>query len=251
MNNYWSQFPKTDEKCTKVSNADGRRVTSVTPVYMVKLATDVLGPIGEGWGYRILEERFDNTLPIILIDGDRSKGTAPVYMLDNGQIVWEKTHTVLLEMWVGSKENTFIQAGHTKYSYMTKAGKLYVDHEYAKKTITDAMTKCLSLIGVCSDVYMGEFDDADYREVAQTENAISKADNKAAEIESRTKELQNHISKNIQLMGDCPNMGAVSKVYGLAVAKIDLLAKALRLDPVSEKKELDAKYFEMQKQLGA
>ena len=249
--NFWGKFPKTDEKYTKKNTEGGRSSTSITPVYMVKLATEVLGPIGIGWGYSIIEERFDNTQPIILIEGNKSQGVLPQYMMDNGQIVWEKTHTVVMEMWVGSKENTFIQYGHTKYSYMTKTGKFYVDHEYGKKSVTDAMTKCLSLVGVCSDVYMGEFDDAIYREVAQVEHAIAKADDQAAEIEKRTKELQTHINQNIKLMGDCPNMDSVSKVYGLAANKVDLLAKALRLDPAKEKQPIDAKFFEMQKQLGA
>lgn len=246
----WKSFPKTDETYTKVANEGGRKLTSVTPVYMVKLATEALGPIGQGWGYSIIEERFDNTQPILLIEGDKAKGVAPVYMMDNGQIVWEKTHTVVMEMWIGSKENTFIQYGHTKYSYMTKSGKFYIDHEYGKKSVTDAMTKCLSLIGVCSDIYMGEFDNTEYRELAKTEHAIAKSDDKAAEIEKRTRELKEHVVQNVKLMGDCPNMDAVSKVYGLAANKVDLLSGALRVDAAKEKAPLDAKYFEMQKLLG-
>jgi hypothetical protein len=251
MNNYWDKFPKTDQNYTKQNNEGGRKSTAITPIYMVKLATQVLGPIGEGWGYRIIEERFDNTCPIVLIDGDKPNGKLPVYLTDNGQMVWEKTHTVLMEMWVGCKENTFTQYGHTKYSYMTKNGKYYVDHEYGKKSITDAMTKCLSLVGVCSDVYMGEFDDIEYREAAQVELAIEKADDQAAEIEKRTQELNDHIEQHNTLMDSCPNMGAVGKVYAKARHKAELLAKALKLDPAQAIGPLDAKYFEVQKKLGA
>ena len=251
MNNYWDQFPKTDQKYTKSNNEGGRRSTAITPIYMVKLATEVLGPIGEGWGYKIIEERFDNTCPIILVEGDKANGKVPVYLTDNGQMVWEKTHTVLMEMWVGSKENTFTQYGHTKYSYMTKSGKYYVDHEYGKKSITDAMTKCLSLVGVCSDVYMGEFDDAEYREAAQVELAIEKADDQAAEIDKRTQELNEHIHQHNTLMDNCPNMDAVGKVYAKARHKAELLAKALKMDTQQAIQPLDDKYFELQKKLGA
>lgn len=248
--NFWDKFPKTDPQYTKQTNEGGRRATSITPVYMVKLATDVLGPIGIGWGYRVLEERFDNTVPIVLIEGDKSQGKPPVYMMDNGAIVYEKTHTIHLEMWIGEKSNTFSQFGHTRYSYMTKQGRLYIDHEYAKKTLTDAMTKCLSLIGVCSDVYMGEYDNAEYQEAAAVESAISKADNKAAEIEKHTAELDDHISKHIQLIENCPTMESVGKVYGLAAHKVDLMAQALKIDAAKAKAPLDAKFFEMQKRLG-
>ena len=247
--NYWSKFPKTDPQYTKQNNQGGRKSTSITPVYMVKLATDVLGPIGVGWGYRVIEERFDNGKPIVLIQAASSETKLPVYMIDNGSIVYEKNHTVLLEMWVGEKTNTFCQYGHTKYSYMTKTGGFYVDDEYGKKSITDAMTKCLSLLGVCSDVYMGEFDDVDYQEAARIESSIAKADNQAAEIEKRTKELKTHIDQNMILMSSCPDMESLGKVYGLAINKVYLLAHALRLDPEKEKTPLDNKYFEMEKQI--
>ena len=125
MNNYWGKFPKTDPKYTKSKKSGGRTITSVAPVYMVKLMTDVFGAIGDGWGYKVLEERFDNTTPVKI---------AGEFMLDDGHIVWEQVHTVHLEMWVGKKDNTFSQYGHTKYRYMkTDGSRLVVDEEYAKK----------------------------------------------------------------------------------------------------------------------
>ena len=250
MKNYWDKFPKTDPQYTKANNQGGRKSTSVTPVYMVKLATDVLGPIGEGWGYSVIKERFDNGAPIVLIQAANSESKLPVYMVDDGKIVYEKNHTILLQMWVGEKDNTFSQFGHTKYSYMTKTGKYYVDDEYGKKSITDAMTKCLSLLGVCSDVYMGEFDNIDYQEAARVEAAIGKADDAAEETEKQTAKLNEHIEQNIKLMANCPTMDAVGKVYGLAANKADLLARALKLDPTQVKQPLDVKYFELQKTLG-
>ena len=247
MNNYWDKFPKTDPQYTKQNKQGGRNSTAITPVYMVKLATDVLGPIGIGWGYKVIEERFDNGAPIVLIQAANSESKLPVYMLDSGQIVYEKNHTVLLEMWVGEKSNTFSQYGHTKYSYMTKTGKYYVDDEYGKKSITDAMTKCLSLLGVCSDVYMGEFDNVDYQEAARIESDIAKADNVTDEIQKKTSELEAHIEQNITLMDSCPNFEAAAKVYGLAYSKTQLLSKALKLDEQQTLSPLDAKYFELQK----
>lgn len=242
----WDSIPKTDPQYTKANSQGGRKSTSVTPVYMVKLATEALGPIGVGWGYTVVEERFDNGAPIVLIQAANTENNLPVYMTDNGSIVYEKNHTIRIEMWIGENKKTFSQYGHTKYSYMTKTGKYYVDDEYGKKSLTDAMTKCLSLLGICADVYMGEFDNHDYQEVAALESQIAKADDQAEAIKAKTEELEAHIQQNIELMDMCPNFDAAAKVYGLAVGKIDLLSKALKIDPQQQKTALDAKYFELQ-----
>ena len=244
MNNYWDQFPKTDEKYTKKANVDGNNLTSLDGVYMVKLATQVLGPIGEGWGYRVVSERMDNGKPIILIEGDKSSSKLPVYMTDKGDIVFEKTHTLLLEMWVGEKENTFSQYGHTKFTYMTKKGGYYVDHEYAKKTVTDAMKKCLSLVGVCSDVFMGEFDDAGYKELAKLETDVAKA-NKGDEVYAqKIADLREYIEGCAMQIKLCPTTGAMQKIYGSANGRITREAQVLGLDPAQEKAPLDAAYQE-------
>lgn len=247
MNNYWDKFPKTDPTYTKSNSQGGRKSTSITPVYMVKLATEVLGPIGEGWGYTVIEERFDNGVPIVLIQAANTENKLPVYMMDGGSIVYEKTHTVLIEMWIKGSEKTFSQYGHTKYSYMTKNGKYYVDEEYGKKSITDAMTKCLSLLGVCSDVYMGEFDDVNYQEAARIESDLAKADDIVEAIKEKTAEFEAHIQQNIELMTQCPNFEAVAKVYGLAHSKAKLLGAALKMDEQTALQPLDQKYFELQK----
>ena len=242
----WDSFGKTDPTYTK-SNGHGRNAsTSITPMYMVKLATKTLGPIGEGWGYVVKEERFDNGKPIVLVPGDKSKGTLPVYMLDNGSIVFEKIHTLLLEMWTKDKSNTFLQFGHTKYSYLTKNGDYFVDDEYGKKSLTDAMTKCLSLIGVCSDIYMGEFDDKNYQEVAKLENDLKKADNKDAECANKLEEFSSFIKDRIKAMELCPNFDSMAKVYGLAANKVDREAPILNINAAESKQPLDAKYFELE-----
>ena len=244
MNNYWDKFPKTDEKYTKKANVDGNNLTSLDGVYMVKLATQVLGPIGEGWGYRVVSERMDNGKPIILIEGDKAESKLPVYMTDKGDIVFEKTHTLLLEMWVGEKENTFSQFGHTKFSYMTKSGKMYIDHEYAKKTVTDAMKKCLSLVGACSDVFMGEFDDVGYKQQAKLETDVAKA-NKGDEVYSqKIADLREYVEGCIMQIQLCPTIGAMQKVYGSANGRITREAQVLGLKPEEESAPLITAYQE-------
>lgn len=241
----WNEFGTTDPQYTKQNTQGGRKSTSITPVYMVKLATQALGPIGVGWGYSVKEERFDNTAPIVLVNGDKAKGALPVYMMDGDKIVYEKTHTVLIEMWIAGSDKTFCQYGHTRYSYMTKNGSLYIDHEYGKKSITDAMTKCLSLLGVCSDVYMGEFDDQAYQQAAHLEHSLKKADDKDAEYLSKVDQFNAAIADTVKAMDLCPNMPAVQNVYGLAAHKVDREAPILGIEPATAKQPLDAKYHEL------
>ena len=238
----WDSFGKTDPKYTKAANVDGNKLTSLDGVYMVKLATEALGPIGKGWGYRILEDRMDNTKPIMI-----DEGGVKVILKDGNDIVWEIDHTVLIEMWQGSKENTFSQYGHTKFRYMKADGsRMIVDHEYAKKSLTDAMKKCLSLIGICADVFMGEFDDVSYQQAAKLENDLKKADDKDKEYMNKTDEFNKFIESSIKAMNDTPNAEAMKKVYGMAAQKIDREAPILGIKPEDAKSELDAKYFELE-----
>lgn len=237
----WDSFGKTDPKYTKSANVDGNKQTSLSGNYMVKLATEALGPIGECWGYKILEERFDNTKPVMLMEDNKK-----VILRDGDSIVWEQNHTILIEMWHTDRANTFSQFGHTKARYMKADGsKMIVDNECAKKSLTDAMKKCLSLIGVCSDVFMGEFDDAGYQQAAQLENDLKKADDKDAEYKNKTDQLNDYVKDKIKAMDMCPDFQSMQGVYGMAVQKIDREAPILGIKPADAKKDLDAKYFEM------
>jgi|SRR3990167_2570840 len=240
----WDSFGKTDPKYTKAANVDGNAQTSISGNYMVKLATESLGPIGHGWGYRILEERFDNTRPMMI------RNESGLTMLKDGdQIIWEQNHTILIEFWHSDKSNSFSQFGHTKYRYMSKDGsKMVVDNEYAKKSLTDAMKKCLSLIGVCADVFMGEFDDRAYQDAAKLENDLKRADNRDAEYASKIELFDAYIADTVKAIELCPSVEAMQKVYGLAANKIDREAPILGLNSADAKKPIDTKYFEMVKQ---
>lgn len=236
----WNSFGKTDPQYTKGANVDGNKQTSISGNYMVKLATEQLGPIGEGWGYKIIEDRFDDTRPAMTKIND-----APAMLMDGENIVWEKNHTILIELWHGKPENKIYQYGHTKFRYMKADGsKMIVDNECAKKSLTDAMKKCLSLLGICADVFMGEFDDVNYQAAAKTENDLKNADNRDQEYRTKLDELEAFVADKVKAMGLCPDMAAVSKVYGMASAKIDREAPVLGLESADVKKPLDAAYFE-------
>jgi len=124
-----------------------------------------------------------------------------------------------------------------------------VDEEAPKKSLTDAMKKCLSLLGVCSDVFMGEFDDRTYVEAAQLESDLKKADNKDAELVSKIDQFNDFIADKINAMKQCPNIDALGKVYGLAANKAQREAPILGIDIGAIMQSIDACYHETSKNL--
>ena len=62
------------------------------------------------------------------------------------------------------------------------AKTLFMDEEAAKKAVTDAVTKCLSYLGLAGDVHMGLFDDSKYVAERKIEERKAK---KAAAIKKK------------------------------------------------------------------
>lgn len=241
----WEAVPKTDRAYTQNANVGGNKQTSVNGLYMVKLATEVLGPIGESWGYQITSERYDNTKPVMI-----KSDSGLEIMKDGDSIVWEQNHTCLLTLWHGNRENTIQQFGHTKYRYMKSDGsKMIIDDEAPKKSVTDALKKCLSLIGVCSDVYMGLFDDQSYVAAADTENNLKKADNADKAYQEQLDKFRAGIEDGIKAIELAPNIEAMQRIYGLKSSMIDRTAPVLSLDAEAEKETLNAAYFAKEKEL--
>lgn len=155
----WEQVDKTPPSHTRSGQVGGRIVTTINPTYLTKQATDIFGPIGIDWGYDIVEERLDNGRPIYL-DGDIQGH--------------EMNHTIRLKLWyhLDGKRGEFEHFGHTPYIYWSHKNKQFLqDDEAPKKSLTDAIKKCLSLLGFSADIFMGMYEDPHYlNEVQQMES---------------------------------------------------------------------------------
>jgi len=162
----WEKVSKTDPAYTK-KFSQGFTGTSVNSTYLIRLATEQWGMIGLDWGYDILEERTDNG--------------APVYN-DSGEIIGHiQTHTIKLCLWVkrGKEYARVEHFGHTPYVYYSpKNNKWITDQEAPKKSLTDAIKKCLSMFGFSADIFLGLFDDVGYVQEIMAEAEINKIDNK-------------------------------------------------------------------------
>jgi hypothetical protein len=159
----WHSVKKTDPSYTKpFSRAGGFKGTDINPLWRMMRMTEEFGPIGQGWGYEVLETRFDH-----LTDGQ-----ALVFALVK---VWYREDGQTERYEVGP------QWGGTQLIAARKDGKLFVDDEAPKKAVTDGITKCLSYLGVSADVYLGMFEDSKYLRSVAEEYRAEKQEEAAAE----------------------------------------------------------------------
>ncbi|WP_165313010.1 hypothetical protein [Vibrio ziniensis] len=139
----WMKGFKTDLQHVK-PDQNGR--LSIKTQYRLMKATEIWGAVGVGWGYKVLREWVDNGAPIIM----------------NGAITeyFEQIHKVEIEFWYmheGTKVS-FTQYGDTRKLYMARGGYFVHDDEVEKKSLSDALGKAMSMVGICADVYLGTYD---------------------------------------------------------------------------------------------
>lgn len=167
----WNAVEATDPKFTKEFNRGGGfKGTAINATYLVRKATDVWGPIGIGWGYQIIEER--------MVEGR---------WLDSH--TRETIHVIRLEVWYhwNNQRGQVQHFGQTTFIGENKYG-IYTDEEAPKKSLTDALTKCLSMLGFAGDVHMGLFDDNKYVNDRKAEAAGNQTSEKREEVSADTME---------------------------------------------------------------
>lgn len=125
----WSQVDKTDPAHTKKVTQRGG-FTAISAAYQIMRATEIFGPVGQGWGY---------------------DAGAPIF--HEGLVI------VPVTLWHGGRGHTFgPMFGGAEWK--DKNGRL--DSDAVKKATTDALTKLLSQLGFNADVFLGRFDDSKY-----------------------------------------------------------------------------------------
>ncbi len=146
----WNAVHEVPDQYRKPFKIGSRQLTSIDPMYLISLATAQWGPIGTGWGFEIVEEGIVNG--------------------NNRERPEDALHTMRIKLWYGGPIGPTtvlaigtIGVGCTKL-YMGKGDKAWIDDDYNKKTLTDAITNALSRLGFGADVRMGEFDGSKYNE---------------------------------------------------------------------------------------
>ena len=135
----WQSVCVTDPRAVKPITGKQYKGNSPKPYWVIQRATEVFGPCGLGWGVQILSERFERF-------GDEALHIAHVK-------VWYLQNSVRSEI---------EQMGQTRAAYTSAAGKHIVDEDAPKKSATDGMVKCLSMLGFAGDIFSGQWDDSKY-----------------------------------------------------------------------------------------
>jgi hypothetical protein len=226
----WARVEKTDTRFTKKAKVNGQDITSLSGTAMVMKATELFGPVGIGWGWKIIEERFDEGHEIYIGEGDK-----------RSCIGREIGHTLKIALWFtqDGQRGEIEQYGCTRYQYKTSYG-MTTDGEAPKKSLTDAIKKALSMLGFSADVFLGLFDDEGYVQQLKEEEAITNADDKDAEIK-RQKE-----ARIAWLESAVETIGKAVKLHELNLLNVQYIREATRRNEVAFIKRI-ARAFEDRK----
>lgn len=210
----WDQVSETPFSHTKKNN----NLTAISSLYPIMKATEIFGPVGCGWGYKILEERYDEGAPMIINEVNYGPS---------------KIHTILLSLWYKRDGEVYevSQFGHTKFLYVAQNSYVYQDEEAPKKSLTDAIKKCLSLLGFCADVFLGEYDDKEYQSYAQRKEQAEKNNSQivlAKEVEDEIAEWCKKESKAYEML---KNKSSLKRMHSSLLAQLNNKCHPPGIDP--------------------
>ena len=178
---FWESVKKTDPKRVKPITGKQYKGNSPQPYYLVERMTEAFGMCGIGWGLNIINERMERLTETDVL------------------------HVAVVEIWYvyQDKKGSISQIGQTKACYKTSSGSLLVDEDAPKKSVTDAMTKCMSYLGFAGDIFSGQWDDSKY--VQSLTNEFS----------DKTKGLNDsEFQLAIDTMHDCTDLYTLKGVFG-------------------------------------
>jgi hypothetical protein len=206
----WNQVEKTDTRYTKDAKVGGQQITSLNGTAMIMKATEVFGPAGFGFGWTVLEERFDKGAEMFVGEGDK-----------RASLGFELNHTVKIQFWakLDGQRGEFEQYGCTPYLYKSKYGTT-TDGEAPKKSLTDAIKKSLSMLGFSADVFLGLFDDRDYVSQLKDEQQVELAEDKIAEEEKQKAERLDYIKSVIESLQTAKTPNELKAFHDVAVRRL-------------------------------
>lgn len=144
----WNRVCVTDPAAVKPITGKPYKGNSPKPYWLIWRATEIFGPCGEGWGVEVKSEGFHRMTETDVM------------------------HSAVVVVWYirNGKRCQVEQMGQTKACYQSKNGTV-VDEDAGKKSVTDGMVKCLSMIGFAGDIFSGRWDDSNYVEWAAEQYA--------------------------------------------------------------------------------
>ncbi|HBR4200055.1 TPA: hypothetical protein L9U63_004723 [Klebsiella pneumoniae] len=223
----WKRVFKTDERFTKAFTQNGGG-TSINGTYLTMLATREFGLKGSGWGVDILEERFDDGAPITrTVKGTDGNNTWELISDGNGGFLTEKHHVMKIRLWylVNDVRGEEYAYGCTPYIYGSKYGPI-CDGEAAKKSLTDATKKALSGLGFSGDIFMGFYDNLEYRQKNKAEFDLKNASETAEDAARLRQEFDDKLSRVANTLANGVTVNELNGVFSPIAREIDVHIKA-------------------------
>jgi len=222
----WFDLEATDPAYTKPITGKAFKGTALNGEYVMKRLTEAFGPVGLGWGYV-------PTFEDVHFPSGKSLNfcTLAFWYYPNGckGIVCSEDFPLKT---IGARAE-FTQVGGTELAGNRKSGDSYADDEARKKSITDALLKAASHIGIGADIHLGMFDDSKYVTERTTEEAndraaldrakVADAAKEAFELGSRMAEAQDAAALH-ELLDDARTMAAELSKIGATEARKALVA---------------------------
>ena len=168
-------------------------------------ATELWGPIGINWKYKILEDELRDTAPLFHTNKTTGERT---------MVCFARTHTmrVRLSVLIGGSWAEVEHYGHTPVIYENRYG-IQVENEPQKKSLTDALKKCLSLFGFSADVYSGQYDNSEYVEYQRFLEAERQQDQA---YQKQLEERKEYADWKGKMLTDIKTIGHVNDVLAMA-----------------------------------
>ena len=221
----WNQISRTNPEYTKQARKGQFSFTAVAPMYQYLRATEIFGPQGLGWGVEPESEKFElqSIGETVLIHYD-----ATLFFTLNGETGRLPIHAT------------------EKVAYKTQGanGYLKIDDEVRKKVVTNAKTKGLSELGMCADIFLGEFDNYEYLETRKQEAQIEKAEKSESEKVQKSMEYKESIEGALRMINEAVNMNMLEAAFKQAVIKAKVRGDEATLVKLTKAK--DAKKAEME-----
>lgn len=175
----WDRYADIDPKFTKAITGKDYGGTSPNPQYVIRCLTEMFGPVGKGFGWTVLADEFQ--------------------ALGDSYLHWCR-----IRFWWADESgahHSVEEYGQTKAAYTTSGGKYRIDEDAPKKSLTDAIIKGASHLGIAGNIFLGRWDDqkyvsevnADYRARERDSEPPKEPDPKDVEVADR---LINAVSSN-------------------------------------------------------
>ena len=183
----WSRVYRTDPSQVKEIKGKSYKGVSPKPYWLIEQATKEFGACGQGWGVEVLRSDFQQISPTDFL------------------------HTAIVRVWYirDGVKCAIEQAGGTKASYLSKDKALIVDEDAAKKSITDGMVKCLSMIGFAGDIFSGRWDDS--KHIQEVEQHFKEEKQKEQQQKPLSK---SELDTGVKDISAAPDESALRQIFG-------------------------------------